>query len=135
MIALLAPLLVPIVDKLVGRIPDPNERARAREEADAAIIAAANAAALAQTEINKQEAAHGSVFVAGWRPFIGWVCGASLAWHFIVGPVAAWGAALWSPGLVLPTLDTEPLFQLVIAMLGLSGWRTVEKVKGVEREK
>ena len=135
MIALLAPLLVPIVDKLVGRIPDPNERARAKEEAEAAIIVAANQAALAQIDLNKQEAAHKSVFVAGWRPFIGWVCGAALAWHFIAGTVARWGAAIWWPDVTMPMLDTEPLFQLVIAMLGLSGWRTIEKVKGVSREK
>jgi len=82
---------------------------------------------LAQVELNKIEAAHRSVFIAGWRPFIGWVCGVGLALHFILFPIIS---------LVvdeMPKLDVESLMKLVIAMLGLGGLRTYEKLKGVSK--
>jgi hypothetical protein len=85
----------------------------------------AQAPHIAQTEINKIEAQHRSVFVAGWRPAIGWVCAVSLLFPFIINPCIQW----WSgtPGPVLP-LDS--LTQLVYALLGLGALRTVEKVQG-----
>ena len=132
--AILAPLISPLVNKLVDRIPDPNERARAAEELQAGIMEAANAASLAQTEINKTEAAHKSIFVAGWRPFIGWVCGAGIAWAFLIQPIAQWALVIWGPeGQTLPVIETGGLFSLVTAMLGMGGLRTFEKLKGVAR--
>ena len=81
---------------------------------------------LVQAEINKVEAAHRSVFVAGWRPFIGWVCGTGLALVFVVNPVLQW----WSgkPGPVLPM---DSLLELVLALLGLGVLRTAEKKLGL----
>jgi len=87
---------------------------------------------MAQAEINKVEAANASVFVSGWRPFIGWVSGAGVAWTFVVGPVAEWGSRLAGWRGAMPELDTGQLMALVTAMLGVAGYRTFEKVKGVE---
>jgi hypothetical protein len=81
-----------------------------------------------QVELNKIEAAHQSIFVAGWRPFIGWVCGISLCFDFLINPIIQWITG--KPG---PTLSTESLMELVIAMLGLGILRTYEKVKGITK--
>jgi hypothetical protein len=90
---------------------------------------------LAQTEINAAEAQHKSIFVAGWRPFIGWVCGVGIAWSMVVQPVAQWAMIAWGDGTELPTIDTSYLMELVTAMLGMSGLRTFEKMRGVARRK
>lgn len=80
---------------------------------------------IAQAEINKAEASNGSVFVAGWRPFVGWVCGVGLAAQVIAFPLIdrIWG---WSM-----TFDTELLILTMTGMLGIGGMRTLEKIKGV----
>ena len=130
----LASLVGPIVNKFVDRIPDGNERARAKESLERELVDAANSVMLAQTEINKAEAAHKSIFVAGWRPFIGWVCGVGIAWAMVVQPVAQWAMIAWGDGTELPTIDTSYLMELVTAMLGMSGLRTFEKLRGVSRQ-
>ena len=83
---------------------------------------------LAQVELNKIGAAHRSVFVAGARPFLLWVCGVGLAFSFIVNPVIQWITG--DPG---PELQTGIMMELVIAMLGLAGLRTAEKMVGVSK--
>ena len=130
----LASLVGPIVNKFVDRIPNGNERARAKEALEKELVDAANSVMLAQTEINKAEAAHKSIFVAGWRPFIGWVCGVGIAWSMVVQPVAQWAMIAWGDGTELPTIDTSYLLELVTAMLGMSGLRTFEKLRGVSRQ-
>lgn len=85
----------------------------------------------AQIEVNKQEAASPSVFVAGWRPAIGWICGCGLFMQFIVNPIATWIAALMKHPIVFPTLDLGSLMTLLLGMLGLGTMRTYEKVAGV----
>ena len=80
---------------------------------------------LMQIEINKIEASHRSVFVSGWRPFIGWVCGVGLTFPFIINPVLQWITN--KPG---PQLPTEALMSLVTALLGLGALRTYEKLTG-----
>ena len=130
----LASLVGPIVNKFVDRIPDGNELARAKESLERELVDAANSVMLAQTEINKAEAAHKSIFVAGWRPFIGWVCGVGIAWSMVVQPVAQWAMIAWGDGTELPTIDTSYLMELVTAMLGMSGLRTFEKLRGVSRQ-
>lgn len=131
----LASLVGPIVDKFVDRIPNGNERARAKEALEKELVDAANSVMLAQTEINAAEAQHKSIFVAGWRPFIGWVCGVGIAWSMVVQPVAQWAMIAWGDGTELPTIDTSYLMELVTAMLGMSGLRTFEKMRGVARGK
>lgn len=78
-----------------------------------------------QVELNKIEAQHRSVFVAGWRPAIGWICAIGLAFPFFVNPMLQ-----WVTGDKGPELPLDVLMELVLAMLGLSGLRTFEKVKG-----
>ena len=131
----LASLVGPIVNKFVDRIPNGNERARAKEALEKELVEAANSVMLAQTEINAAEAQHKSIFVAGWRPFIGWVCGVGIAWSMVVQPVAQWAMIAWGDGTELPTIDTSYLMELVTAMLGMSGLRTFEKMRGVARGK
>jgi len=80
---------------------------------------------LAQVELNKVEAGHRSLFVAGWRPFIGWVCGVGLAFMFLINPILQWASA--KPG---PELPEDIILELVLALLGLGALRTFEKMKG-----
>jgi len=86
---------------------------------------------LAQIELNKIEAQHRTLFVAGWRPFIGWVCGTAIAYHFIAQPIAVYVLTIASPETQAPpALDFAPLMTLVLSLLGLGSLRTVEKGMG-----
>jgi hypothetical protein len=93
-----------------------------------------HSANLAQIEINKQEAAHKSLFVAGWRPFVGWVCGFALAYHFIVSPILTFILTISGVTQELPTFDFSQLSTILMGMLGLGGLRSYEKMKSVSRE-
>ena len=89
-----------------------------------------------QAMTNIEEAKHSSVFVAGWRPFIGWVAGVGLAYNFLIYPFAGLIMSSVSPGLQLPELTSAgELMTLVLSLLGLGGLRTYEKVNGVDRKK
>lgn len=85
-----------------------------------------------QTDTNKAEASNTSVFVAGWRPFVGWVCGCAFAWSFVVGPLASYLARLLGATVDLPALDLSQLSPVLMGMLGLGAMRTVEKVNGIK---
>jgi hypothetical protein len=91
------------------------------------------ALALKQVETNLEEAKHPSVFVAGWRPGIGWVCALGLFWNFLGYPIATWAAELWRPDFMPPALISENLMELTLAMLGMAGLRSWEKFKGIAR--
>jgi holin (3TMs family) len=82
----------------------------------------------AQIEVNKVEAANANMFVAGWRPAIGWICGTGLFIQFVVNPLATWIAALSKHPIAFPGLDLGTLITLLFGMLGLGGMRTYEKV-------
>jgi hypothetical protein len=136
-LGLLQPILGPAVNKALDLIPNKNERARAEEEFQKALLEAVRAADNAQAEVNKIEAAHNSIFVAGWRPAIGWMCALALGWTFLAEPTLTWVAVTFGVAELteLPAVDSDPLFQLVLAMLGIAGLRTFEKVKHVARER
>lgn len=109
-------------------ILDPNKQAELElriQEAEASLN-------MSQIEINKIEAAHASRFIAGWRPFVGWVCGFALAWQFVLGPVAVWLVALMGKDVSLPQIDTALMIQVLFAMLGLGVMRSYEKIKNAE---
>lgn len=126
------PVIGPLIEKALSLIPDPNERARERAKIESDLQAAENAVVQGQIEINKIEASHRSIFVAGWRPFIGWVGGSALAWMFVFKPMLTWLMTLLGHPMELPdTIESEMLFQLVLALLGIGGMRSFEKWKGV----
>jgi len=83
----------------------------------------------AQTDINLEEAKHPSIFVAGWRPFVGWVCGFSLGWQFIGSPIFEWIIKIADKNVSAPEMDTGSLVTVLFALLGLGGMRTYEKTK------
>lgn len=84
-----------------------------------------------QIEINKVEAASGSVFVAGWRPAIGWVGALALLWAFVLGPAVQWLGQMFGHPIAIPDPNFSELMPLIFAILGIGGMRTFEKVKGV----
>ena len=79
-----------------------------------------------QTKINEIEACHRSIFVAGWRPFIGWICGFALAYNFVIRDLFIW---VLQPEEIPPALQMEHLMTVLLGMLGLGGLRTYEKLK------
>lgn len=83
-----------------------------------------------QQEINKVEAANASLFVSGWRPAIGWVCGAAFAFKFILGPSAVVLMAMAGHPITLPVFDFTEMSTVLMGMLGLGAMRSVEKIKG-----
>jgi Holin of 3TMs, for gene-transfer release len=93
-----------------------------------------------QLEVNRAEAASSSLFVAGWRPAIGWIGAAALGYQFLLYPLLVWAWALLQARGVVPgdlrpppMLDTDALWVVLSGMLGIAGLRSVEKVKGVAR--
>lgn len=112
-------------------IEDPNKKA----EVELKLKQLEQALNQGQIEINKKEAEHGSIFVAGWRPFIGWVCGVGFAYHFVGHPLLEWVVAYKEIAVEVPKLHTDYLLELTLAMLGMGGLRTYEKLKGVSRTK
>jgi len=136
LIAAIAPILgkvFGIVDKMV---PDKDAAAKAKHEIETMLVGLQGQLQNGQIEINKMEAAHKSIFVAGWRPAIGWVCALALGYHFVGYDIGAWIVTVGGWDIILPKLGgTESLMELVLAMLGLAGFRTFEKFKGISREK
>ena len=88
---------------------------------------------LAQAQTNLEQAKHSSIFVAGARPAIMWICAFGLGWQFVFQPVAVWAIAVSGADVVLPIIQTEGLMSLTLALLGLGSMRTAEKWKGVQR--
>ena len=88
---------------------------------------------LAQAQTNLEQAKHSSIFVAGARPAIMWICAFGLGWQFVFQPIAVWAIAVSGAEVVLPIIQTEGLMSLTLALLGLGSMRTAEKWKGVQR--
>jgi hypothetical protein len=122
--------LFEVGSKVLDRIlPDPAQQAAAKLELLKLQQNGELAQITGQMEINKVEAASGSVFVSGWRPGIGWVCGAGFAVQFVIGPLAEWGSALAGHPVKFPQMDTGTMMPLLLGMLGLGGLRTAEKLQ------
>jgi len=130
------PILDTILDIVKGPldklIPDKGKKAEFQHQLEMEILRTG----LAQMEVNKAEAEHPSVFVAGWRPFIGWVCGVALFWHFMGADILGWIRLAFFPDMPAPPVlsGSETLVTVLLSMLGLGGLRTVEKIKGVSRD-
>jgi hypothetical protein len=127
-------LIGPVTGLLDKFIEDKDQKARLAH--DIATMSEKHAQELAkgQLEINKAEAQHKSIFVAGWRPFIGWTCGIALAWHFVLQPLIMFLSVLFGFTLPeLPAFDMGSLMTVLMGMLGLGGLRTYEKQKGLTK--
>jgi hypothetical protein len=132
--------LIPAVSALLDKIiPDPEARDKAKiellkaeREAELEGLRLALSADQMQAEINKVEAASTSVFVSGWRPFIGWICGIAFAYHFIVQPFMLFMYSLNGQTITLPVFNMEALNTVLMGMLGLGVMRSVEKIKGTK---
>jgi len=134
MIPLITTLLPSIMDVAGRFLPEDKEkRAAAEREIEAKLTDSLAKIDLAQLDINKTEAAHRSLFVAGWRPFIGWSCGVALAYTYIVQPILTFGLAQAGYLVDLPAVDISQMMPVLMGMLGLGGLRSWEKVKGVSK--
>ena len=128
-----------LIDRL---FPDPAAKAAAQLEllkmqqaGDLAQLVADTDLAKLQIQTNMAEAA-GNWFTAGWRPFIGWICGVSLCYVAILEPVARFVAQVWFAYTgAFPTIDTQLTMQVLLGMLGLGAMRSAEKIKGAENNR
>lgn len=119
-----------LLDKI---IPDKDARDRAQAELIRAAQDQDFQKAMGQLEVNKMEAQHSSLFVAGWRPAMGWICVVGLCYNFLLYPMLTWLVVVTSAELTPPPLLSENLMELVLGMLGLGALRSFEKWKGVSR--
>ena len=133
MLPLLSALLPKALDIVDQFIPDKDAAAKAKAEMEMKLVEAANAANMAQLQTNIAEAQHKSVFVAGWRHAIGWLCAFGLGWQFVGNEMVKWVIAINHLNVVPPSISTEGLMELTFAMLGMAGLRTFEKMKGVTK--
>jgi hypothetical protein len=123
-----------LIDKL---LPDPAAKQAAQiqllqmaQNGELAQLAANTDLAKGQLQVDQAEASNPSLFVSGWRPFVGWVCGSGLAYAFLIKPICSPFAVKFL-GAALEPLPTETLLTLLMGMLGLGGMRTIEKLQGV----
>jgi hypothetical protein len=86
---------------------------------------------VAQVQVDQVEAGSKSVFVSGWRPFVGWVCGSACAWNWVGLPIANFVAAMLHRPLALAPADLTQMLPLLMGMLGMGALRTYEKLNGV----
>ena len=135
MIQALLPSILPAVTDVIGRFLPEDKEARAKAERQLEQQLATHLAKIdvAQLEINKTEAAHRSIWVSGWRPFIGWSCGVALAWSYVVTPILTFILAQTGYLVELPSMNLGEMMPVLMGMLGLGGLRTFEKFKGVTK--
>ena len=128
MLAAISALIGPVSAILDKVIPDKDLREKLSHEIATMAERHSQEQVMAQIEVNKVEAAHHNMFVAGWRPAIGWICGLALLYSTIISPILG----IW---VTVPEVDTSLLTTVLMGMLGLGAMRTFEKTKGVSREK
>ena len=124
--------------KLIDRLwPNPEQRDAAKLEllrmqqtGELAVMQAEIGLAKSQADINSVEASSTRLFVAGWRPFIGWVCGTAFAWNWIGLPVGVFLSNLFGHPLDISPADLSEMTPVLLGMLGLGAMRSVEKIKG-----
>lgn len=131
-----------VIDSLIDRVWTDPDTASKEKIRLAELAATGNSEKLnkevellvGQLEINKQEAASSNWFVAGWRPFVGWVCGFGLAYVSILEPIMRFIASMAGYDGGFPVIDTYITMQVLLGMIGLGVMRTREKEKGVNRK-
>ena len=127
--------LIGPVTNLVGKfIEDKDAKNKLAHEIATMAERHAQELAKGQLEINKAEAGHKSIFVAGWRPAVGWTCAIAFLYHFILKDLIIFGCAIGGVAIPeLPTFDMGSLMTVLMGMLGLGGLRTYEKQKGLTK--
>ena len=134
MLDLLGKLVDPVSNILDKVVEDKDQKAKLAHEIATMAERHAQELARGQIEINKEEAKSRNIFIAGWRPFVGWTCGLALFWHFLGLPVTlfvtGWFNLQHPP---LPEFDMQSLMTVLLGMLGLGGMRTFEKFKGITK--
>jgi len=125
MLNLLVSSIAPLLDKF---IPNADERNKLAHEIATLAERQAHENAIAQIDVNKVQAAHKSLFVAGGRPAIMWICAVGLLYNVLLHPILD----IWYE---MPAVNADVLMPVLMGLLGLGGMRTVEKLKGVAREK
>jgi hypothetical protein len=128
-------LIAPIAGLLDKFIEDKDQKNALAHEISTMAERHAQALAKAQIEVNQAEASNPSLFVSGWRPFVGWACGLALFWHFIGLPIALFLLTLFSVDIPdMPMFDMETLLTVLMGLLGLGAMRSWEKTKNVHRK-
>ena len=128
----------PIASGLFGLIDKLFTSDDERTAAKLKVLELEKSGELAQIAVNAQEARHDSIFVAGWRPFIGWVCGLAFIWAFLLYPILSFFVvAIGLPVdlTLVPELDLASMMPVLMGMLGLGAMRSWEKREGVARER
>jgi len=127
-------LIGPVTGLLDKFIEDKDQKALLAHELATLADKQANSIALAQIEVNKAEAASGSLFKGGWRPFIGWVCGIAFAYHFVIQPLIIFAVSVYGLDIPdLPEFEMSTLLTVLGGLLGLGTLRTYEKSKGLSK--
>ena len=133
--AILNALIGPVTGLLDKFIEDKDQKSALAHEIATMSQKYAQESVLAQLEVNKVEAAHKSLFVAGWRPFIGWTCGLGMFGNFITIPFSNFVSALLEYDIVISLVPLETMMPVLMGMLGLGAMRTYEKKNLVHRDK
>ena len=122
--------VVGIAGKVLDKfIEDKDLKAKLQHEMDMQL----HNANLAQIDVNKAEAASGSIFKGGWRPFVGWVCGVAMLYHFLLQPIIVFTLSASGITFDLPQFDMGSLMTILMGLLGLGGLRSFEKHKGITK--
>ena len=132
--SLITSLIGPVTGLLDKFVEDKDQKAKLAHEIATMSDTHAQQALLAQLEINKAEAASGSLFKGGWRPFVGWVCGIAFAYHFVLQPLLIFVLIVFNVNIPdLPEFDMSTLLTTLGGLLGIGGRRTYEKKSGLTK--
>lgn len=126
--------LTPIVSKILDFIPDPAQKQRAELEMQTRLAEFAAQQAQQQSAINEKEAENPNLWVSGWRPAVGWVCGLSLAYSALVEPFMRFVSLVgFNYGGAFPAIDTNLTMQILLGLLGLGAMRSFDKKQGTSK--
>ena len=132
--SLFTSLVGPATDLLDKFIEDKDQKAKLAHDLATMADKHAQEISLAQISVNKEEAASGSLFKGGWRPFVGWVCGVAFCYHFILQPLVIFIVAIAGVDIPdLPNFQMNTLLTVLGGLLGIGGLRTYEKQKGLTK--
>jgi len=138
---MIADAIAGVVGKIIDRAwPDPTQKAAAllelekmRQAGEFKQMDADLQAMQMQADVNKVEAGSADPFTSRWRPFVGWVCGTALAWHYIGRPLAGWVLLLAGNATPIPAVDLGDLIVILLGLLGLGGLRSYDKLHRTSR--